>query len=110
MIALVRIALSRPYTFVVLALLLLIIGPLAATQLFSIFTAPGRGEPGYFPGAPFIGAGITIVIAAAVFVYTAWRYDLMHRKPVAQHPHRVDMAPPGQQATPPHANGEDNGK
>jgi DHA1 family tetracycline resistance protein-like MFS transporter len=87
-----------------------IIGPLAATQLFSIFTAPGRGEPGYFPGAPFIGAGITIVIAAAVFVYTAWRYDLMHRKPVAQHPHRVDMAPPGQQATPPHANGEDNGK
>ena len=30
MTALVRIALSRPYTFVVLALLLLIIGPLAA--------------------------------------------------------------------------------
>src|SRR6478609_8443958 len=32
MIALVRIALSRPYTFVVLALLLLIIGPLAALR------------------------------------------------------------------------------
>ena len=30
MTALVRIALRRPYTFVVLALLLLIIGPLAA--------------------------------------------------------------------------------
>ena len=30
MIALVRIALTRPYTFVVLALLILIIGPLAA--------------------------------------------------------------------------------
>src|SRR5207244_3927276 len=32
MIALVRIALSRPYTFVVLALLLLLIGPLAALR------------------------------------------------------------------------------
>src|SRR5258705_1327219 len=32
MIALVRIALSRPYTFVVLALLLLIVGPLAALR------------------------------------------------------------------------------
>src|ERR1700729_3135849 len=32
MIALVRIALSRPYTFVVLALLLLIFGPLAALR------------------------------------------------------------------------------
>ena len=32
MIALVRIALCRPYTFVVLALLLLIIGPLAALR------------------------------------------------------------------------------
>ena len=32
MIALVRIALSRPYTFVVLALLILIIGPLAASR------------------------------------------------------------------------------
>ena len=30
MVALVRIALRRPYTFVVLALLLFIIGPLAA--------------------------------------------------------------------------------
>ena len=32
MIALVRIALRRPYTFVVLALLILIIGPLAALR------------------------------------------------------------------------------
>ena len=32
MIALVRIALHRPYTFVVLALLLLIVGPLAALR------------------------------------------------------------------------------
>ena len=32
MIALVRIALSRPYTFIVLALLILIVGPLAALR------------------------------------------------------------------------------
>src|SRR3984893_19073286 len=32
MIALVRIALTRPYTFVVLALLILIVGPLAALR------------------------------------------------------------------------------
>lgn len=28
-----------------------IIGPVAATQLFSYFTAADKGEPGYFPGA-----------------------------------------------------------
>ena len=33
MVSLVRIALSRPYTFVVLALLLLIVGPLAALRM-----------------------------------------------------------------------------
>src|SRR3984957_14744839 len=47
MIALVRIALSRPYTFVVLALLLLIIGPLAAlrtpTDIFPDIRIPGIG-------------------------------------------------------------------
>src|ERR1700741_4261122 len=44
MVALVRIALSRPYTFVVLALLLLIIGPLAAlrtpTDIFPAIRIP----------------------------------------------------------------------
>src|SRR6266516_356693 len=48
MIALVRIALSRPYTFVVLALLLLIIGPLAAlrtpTDIFPIIQVALSGE------------------------------------------------------------------
>ena len=33
MIALVRIALSRPYTFVVLAVLILILGPLASAAI-----------------------------------------------------------------------------
>jgi DHA1 family tetracycline resistance protein-like MFS transporter len=79
-----------------------IIGPLVATQLFSYFTTEDKGAPGYFPGAPFIGAAITIVVAAAIFIYTAHHYDLMHRKPVAHHAKRPDMAPPGQQATPPH--------
>jgi len=83
-----------------------IIGPLAATQLFSYFTIADKGQPGYFPGAPFIGAGITIVFSAIVFIYTAWRYDLMHRPSVAKKPHRPDMAPPGQQAIPPYEESE----
>ena len=49
MIALVRIALSRPYTFVVLALLLLIVGPLAAlrtpTDIFPNIRIPVIGVP-----------------------------------------------------------------
>jgi DHA1 family tetracycline resistance protein-like MFS transporter len=79
-----------------------ILGPLAATQLFSLFTRAEKGAAGYFPGAPFIGAAITIVFAAGVFVYTARRYDLMHRAPIARHPQTLEMAPPGAQAAPPH--------
>ena len=79
-----------------------IIGPVLATQLFSFFTMAPKGEPGYFPGAPFIGAGLLVVLAAGIFTYATWRYDLMHRPGVASHPRRPDMAPPGQQATPPH--------
>lgn len=82
-----------------------IIGPLAATQIFSYFTHIDKTTPGYFPGAPFIAAAITVVLSGAVFIYTAKRYDLMHRKPVAHHARPPDMAPPGQQATPPHENG-----
>jgi DHA1 family tetracycline resistance protein-like MFS transporter len=79
-----------------------IIGPLLATQLFNFFTTATRGSAMYFPGAPFLGAGILVVVAASVFAFTAWRFDLMHRPPVAKHPHQPDLAPPGQQATPPH--------
>ena len=44
MVALVRIALRRPYTFVVLALLILIVGPLAAARTpVDIF--PGNPHP-----------------------------------------------------------------
>src|SRR5207302_1335760 len=56
MIALVRIALSRPYTFVVLALLLLIIGPLAAlrtpTDIFPDIRIPVIGVVWQYTGLP----------------------------------------------------------
>src|ERR1700731_2003336 len=56
MIALVRIALSRPYTFVVLALLLLIIGPLAAlrtpTDIFPNIGIPVIGVVWQYTGLP----------------------------------------------------------
>lgn len=83
-----------------------IIGPVAATQIFSFFTHADKTTPGYFPGAPFIAAAIAVVLSGVVFIYTAKRYDLMHRKPVARHARTPDMAPPGQQATPPHENGD----
>jgi multidrug efflux pump subunit AcrB len=54
--ALVRIALNRPYTFVVLALLLLITGPLAAL----------RTPTDIFPD-------IRIPVIGVVWQYTAWR-------------------------------------
>src|SRR3977135_883781 len=56
MIALVRIALSRPYTFVVLALLLVIIGPLAAlrtpTDIFPDIRIPVIGVVWNYTGLP----------------------------------------------------------
>ena len=56
MIALVRIALTRPYTFVVLALLLLIVGPLAAlrtpTDIFPEIRIPVIGVVWSYTGLP----------------------------------------------------------
>ncbi|MGA2291025.1 efflux RND transporter permease subunit [Bradyrhizobium sp.] len=56
MVALVRIALSRPYTFVVLALLLLMIGPLAAlrtpTDIFPDIRIPVIGVVWQYTGLP----------------------------------------------------------
>jgi multidrug efflux pump subunit AcrB len=56
MTALVRIALSRPYTFVVLALLLLILGPLAAlrtpTDIFPEIRIPVIGVVWQYTGLP----------------------------------------------------------
>src|SRR5690348_14471698 len=56
MIALVRIALSRPYTFVVLALLLILLGPLAAlrtpTDIFPDIRIPVIGVVWTYTGLP----------------------------------------------------------
>ena len=56
MTELVRIALNRPYTFVVLALLLLIIGPLAAlrtpTDIFPDIRIPVIGVVWQYTGLP----------------------------------------------------------
>src|SRR3974390_2343064 len=56
MVAIVRIALSRPYTFVVLALLLLIIGPLVAlrtpTDIFPDIRIPVIGVVWQYTGLP----------------------------------------------------------
>jgi multidrug efflux pump subunit AcrB len=56
MVALVRIALSRPYTFAVLALLLMIVGPLAAlrtpTDIFPDIRIPVIGVVWQYTGLP----------------------------------------------------------
>ncbi|WP_421759682.1 TCR/Tet family MFS transporter [Devosia sp.] len=79
-----------------------ILGPLLATQLFRFFTQAEKDAPGYFPGAPFLGAGILVVAAALVFIYTVRRFDLSHRPSVAKTAHVHETAQPGQQQMPPH--------
>ncbi|RZA14144.1 MAG: MFS transporter, partial [Proteobacteria bacterium] len=72
-----------------------IIGPLAATQIFSYYTsAPDSGH--YFPGAPFVACGLAVVVSLIVFGIAAWRFELSHRPSVADHPHVPDLPPPGQ--------------
>lgn len=78
-----------------------IIGPIAATQLFSFFTTSPRA-PGYFPGAPFFAAGILVLLAAAVFIFTYIRFDLRHTRPASPDQHGPDIAKPGEIAIPPH--------
>ncbi|WP_108396400.1 TCR/Tet family MFS transporter [Devosia submarina] len=77
-----------------------IIGPLAATQIFSYYTsAPESGH--YFPGAPFIASGIAVLVSLILFGIAAWRFELSHRPSIANHPVVPEMAPPGQVRTPP---------
>ncbi|MDV3250561.1 TCR/Tet family MFS transporter [Devosia sp. BK] len=72
-----------------------IIGPLAATQIFSYYSdSSGTGH--YFPGAPFIACGIAVVIALVIFAVAAWRFELSHRPSIANNPHVPDLPPPGQ--------------
>jgi len=55
-----------------------IIGPLAATQLFSYFTVSDTA-PFYFPAAPFLAAGISVTLAAAIFIPAAFRHHLFRK-------------------------------
>ena len=77
-----------------------IIGPLAATQIFSYFTT-AADSPGYFPGAPFVAAAICVAGALTIFAIAAWRFELGHRPSIANKPVVPDMAPPGQIRVPP---------
>jgi MFS transporter, DHA1 family, tetracycline resistance protein len=78
-----------------------ILGPLMATQLFNAFSKGQEGNP-YFPGAPFIGSAVMVLIAAAVFGYAVWRFDLIRRPRVSKKEHQHEMGQPGQQQTAPH--------
>ncbi len=84
-----------------------IIGPLAATQIFSYFTH-AADSPGYFPGAPFLAAAICVVGALVLFTIAAWRFELGHRPSIANKPHVPDMPPPGQIRVPPIDEDADN--
>ncbi len=80
-----------------------IIAPLAATQLFAFFTSSPNalGDPGYFPGVSFFGAGILIVFSFAVFFYTTRRFNL-RRMQNDQPPNKPpDIAKPGEIAVRP---------
>ncbi|MFC3706192.1 MFS transporter [Devosia honganensis] len=77
-----------------------IIGPLAATQIFSFYTTT-PGSPGYFPGAPFVAASASVAIALLIFAFAAWRFELSRRPSIADHPQVPEMPPPGQVRVPP---------
>ncbi|WP_375450561.1 TCR/Tet family MFS transporter [uncultured Devosia sp.] len=77
-----------------------IIGPLAATQIFSYFTY-AADSPGYFPGAPFVAAAASVVLALVIFVVAVFKFDLAHRPSIANKPRLPDMPPPGQIRVPP---------
>ena len=72
-----------------------IIGPLAATQIFSYYTSAPSSDH-YFPGAPFIACSIAVIISLIVFGIAAWRFELGHRPSVADHPHVPETPRPGQ--------------
>lgn len=77
-----------------------IIGPVAATHLFAFFTSSPEA-PGYFPGVPFLGAGIAVIAAAIVFTIAYFKFDIKHTPAVATDPHTPGMARPGEVAHPP---------
>jgi DHA1 family tetracycline resistance protein-like MFS transporter len=77
-----------------------IIGPIAATQLFSYFTV-SNSAPFYFPAAPFAAAGVAVGLSAIVFLIAAFRHnlfarfddDVSHNRPVVAHPGEISSPP-----------------
>lgn len=85
-----------------------IIGPLAATQIFSYYTTtPGSAD--YFPGAPFVAASASVLAALVLFAFAAWRFELGRRPSIADHPHVPETPPPGQVRIAPIEEDDDNG-
>ena len=85
-----------------------IIGPLAATQIFSYYTTtPGSAD--YFPGAPFLAASASTFAALVLFGFAAWRFELGRRPSIADHPHVPETPPPGQVRIAPIEEDDDNG-
>ena len=80
-----------------------IIGPVAATQLFSFFTS-SPDAPRYFPGVSFLAAGLLCVLALGVFIAAMIKFRLRHAPSVATTPRTPEMARPGEIATPKHEN------
>jgi len=72
-----------------------IIGPLAATQIFSYYTTT-PGAPDYFPGAPFIAASASVLAALLLFAFAAWRFELGRRPSIADNPRAPEIPSPGQ--------------
>lgn len=85
-----------------------IIGPLAATQIFGLFTHHDTPTP-YFPGAPFLAASVLLVLAVSVFAFVAFRHDFAHKPSVATKPVVPEMAPPGQIHIPTEVDEDENG-
>ena len=77
-----------------------IIGPLAATQLFSYFTT-SPGAPGYFPGVSFFFAGVLVLLSFSIFYYTVKRFQLRSRHDADAATHAPEIAKPGEIAVPP---------
>lgn len=84
-----------------------IIGPLAATQIFSYYTTT-PGSQGYFPGAPFLAASVSVLAALIIFAFAAWRFELGRRPSIANHPHVPETPPPGQVRIAPIDDDDDN--
>lgn len=75
-----------------------ILGPLAATQIFFVFSSDKQGL--YFPGAPFLAAAGAVLLSLLLFVFTASRFDFAHQRQ-KDHADPPVTVPPGEPVAPP---------